>query len=114
MVTFTETALNAARRFQLEKPQRLQQGLRVWIADKNCDGFLYGVAFDDRLPDDVVLSFEGLTVLIDPGTARYIGESTVDFVDDERGRGFVVLNPKASDFRGKFFLRGEATEEQGA
>jgi iron-sulfur cluster assembly accessory protein len=105
MITFTERAIAQARIYQATHPETAGQLLRVWIADKNCDGFQYGVAFDTPIEGDQVLDVGGLEVLIDPGTALHIGGSDVDYVDDERGRGFLVQNPRASDFRGKFFLK---------
>jgi iron-sulfur cluster assembly accessory protein len=37
----------------------------------------------------------GVKVLIDPMSAQYLSGSTVDFVEDLRGAGFVVENPNA-------------------
>jgi iron-sulfur cluster insertion protein len=42
-----------------------------------------------------VVESGGIAVLIDPMSAQYLSGSTVDFVEDFRGSGFVVENPQA-------------------
>lgn len=105
MIQFTDRAVLQARMYQDTHAQARGKMLRVWIADKNCDGFQYGVAFDDAQEGDHELHFGSLTVLVDPGTAQYIGGAEVDYVEDERGKGFLVQHPEADKFRGKFFLK---------
>ncbi len=82
--------------------------LRVYISDKNCDGFLYGVAFDDPLPGDHEIPLQGgVTAVVDQQGAPYLWGSVVDFVKTGEEEGFVVQNPNQSLYRGKFFLPAE-------
>lgn len=101
----TDAALLQARIHQDTHPSTRNKALRVWIADKNCDGLIFGVAFDYPIDGDVQYRFGGLLVLVDRDTARYIQGAEVDFVDDARGRGFVVQVPAPEQYRGKFFLK---------
>lgn len=105
MVRLTEAAIKQAHRFQESDAQRRGKGLRLWISGKNCEGLLYGVTFDTPQPDDHVIVQGGVALLIDPDTARYVEGSSIDFVDDERGSGFLVQNPSASRYAGKFYLK---------
>ena len=104
----TEAAVKAALEHQERNPKTAGQGLRIWVGDKNCDGLIYGVGFDDPLPDDLRASFGALTVIVDPGTASLSEGSIVDYVRDERGSGFVVDNPRADRYKGKFFRKKAA------
>src|SRR5262245_32571614 len=48
----------------------------------------YGLAFDRQRPGDVVISFDGLTVLVDPESARRLRGTVVDFGAFATGTGF--------------------------
>lgn len=80
--------------------------LRLYIDGKGCEGFHYGVTFDDRRADDLSFPVSGkLEIAVDPETYSYTRGSTISWVDDERGMGFLVDNPRHKYFRGKFFKR---------
>lgn len=102
---FTERALIKAKFFAETVPDYTGKPLRVYICGKACSGFEYGVAFDERDDADLKLEVEGLEVVVDPETHRFIKGSVVDWVSDERGEGFVVDNPRQKMFRGKFYKR---------
>lgn len=104
-ITLTPQAIVAARRHQDTHALSRGKSLRIWIADKNCDGLIFGVAFDYAIDGDLSYRFESLDVLVDTGTARYLNGAVVDFVDDERGKGFVVSVPSPEQYQGKFFLK---------
>ncbi len=72
-------------------------GLRVWVAGGGCSGLSYGMALDDQEPeaDDHIFEHEGVRVFVDPGSLAYMEGSVVDFVDDEHGGGYQILNPNA-------------------
>lgn len=108
MVRLTEAAIAQAKTYQSENPQWQKKGLRLWISGKNCDGLLYGVTFDSPEPNDHLIFQKGIPIIIDKDTARYVEGSEIDFVDDDRGRGFLVTNPSAKKYRGKFYLKGQA------
>jgi iron-sulfur cluster assembly accessory protein len=87
--------------------------LRVYIEGKGCDGFYYGVAFDDeRRVDDTEFEVGGLTVVIDKDSLSFMEGSEVIWVDDERGKGFLVENPRQRAYRGKFYKRKEWQAKQ--
>jgi len=82
--------------------------LRIYLDGKGCDGFFYGVSFDNKTPEDQIICNIGdssLQLVIDPATKVFIEGSELGWVDDERGTGFWVDNPRHSKYRGKFFKR---------
>lgn len=92
--------------------------LRLYLEGKGCDGFYYGVTFDDATPEDLRFpqTLEGqveasVVVIVDPDTMQFVDGSVIEWVDDERGRGFLVENPGQKQFRGKFFKRSSWREK---
>ncbi len=81
------------------------EALRIYIEGKGCDGFYYGVTFDAPEPNDMTYTLGSQRIVIDEESLRYMHGATVEWVDDERGRGFLVENPNHRRFRGKFFKR---------
>jgi iron-sulfur cluster assembly accessory protein len=70
--------------------------LRVSVEGGGCSGFQYRFNMDtSRAADDIVVSHEGATVLIDPISLTYLNGSEIDFVDDLIGASFRVNNPQA-------------------
>ena len=85
------------------------QSLRLYIEGKGCDGFYYGVCFDKEQDGDVKFKQSvdqgSIDLLVDLETLKYTSGSQIIWVDDERGKGFLVENPNHRRFRGKFFKR---------
>ena len=71
--------------------------LRVSVEGGGCSGFQYKFDIErNKAEDDVVISREGATVLIDSVSVGYMAGSEIDFVDDLIGASFKVKNPKAT------------------
>jgi iron-sulfur cluster assembly accessory protein len=71
--------------------------LRVSVAGGGCSGFQYKFDIDHgKAEDDLVISRDGVTVLIDSVSVGYMAGSEIDFVDDLIGASFKVKNPKAT------------------
>ncbi len=109
-VVMDEKSIEQARVFLANNPQWTDHSLRLYIAGKGCDGFNYGVSFDTSKEDDARLpqvAADGWSVdlLVDPDTLKFVQGSQITWVDDERGKGFLVENPNHRKFRGKFYKR---------
>lgn len=84
---------------------------RIKIGGKGCAGFTYDTGFSELHPDDLVIHKSyplinyNLTVLIDPFTAYYTQELTLDYLLDTANNeeGFIVNNAADGQHRGKFF-----------
>jgi iron-sulfur cluster insertion protein len=96
-VTLTSAAAEVVRGLLKERNLDNSFALRVYIAGKSCSGFQYGMALDDK-PSQTDTSFEseGLKVLIDEGSMQFMDGAVIDYIDDERGKGFLVDNPNAA------------------
>jgi iron-sulfur cluster insertion protein len=84
---------------------------RIKIGGKGCEGFTYDTGFSELHGDDLVvrqsyplIGFE-LTILMDPFTAFYTQELTLDYLLDPSNNeeGFIVKNAADGQHRGKFF-----------
>jgi iron-sulfur cluster assembly accessory protein len=73
-----------------------KSALRVSVEGGGCSGFSY--KFDlDKQPssEDIVITRDGATVLIDPMSLIYMAGSEIDFVDNLLGQSFQIKNPNA-------------------
>ena len=69
-------------------------GLRIYVAGRTCSGLQYGMALDNNPGEtDLVFENDGIKVIVDNQSIEYMRGATIDFVDDERGKGFMVENP---------------------
>jgi len=68
-------------------------GLRVGVRGGGCSGFQYALALDNKKEDDHVFDFEGIRLIVDPASLRYVDGSTVDYTESLMGAGFEVNNP---------------------
>jgi iron-sulfur cluster assembly accessory protein len=102
----TEKAVASARHLAGTNPEYSGKNLRLYLAGKGCDGFEYGVTFDVWQEGDITVDVaDNLKIFCDPRTLEFVEGSTVDWVDDERGSGFLVENPNHRKFRGKFYKK---------
>ena len=74
-----------------------KDALRISVEGGGCSGFSYkfDLVANDRQEDDLVISRDGATVLIDSVSVPYMSGSEVDFVDDLMGQAFRIDNPNA-------------------
>lgn len=72
-------------------------GLRIVCAAGGCAGVQYRMGLAARAEaDDAVQTFDDdVTIFVDPESAPLLAGTTVDFVQDARGAGFVFANPNA-------------------
>jgi iron-sulfur cluster assembly accessory protein len=71
--------------------------LRVSVEGGGCSGFQYKFDIEsNRAADDLIITKEGATVLIDSVSIGCMIGSEIDFVDDLIGASFKVKNPKAT------------------
>jgi iron-sulfur cluster assembly accessory protein len=71
--------------------------LRVSVEGGGCSGFQYKFGIErSQADDDLVISRDGVTVLVDAISVNYMKGSEIDFVDDLIGASFKVKNPKAT------------------
>ena len=71
-------------------------GLRIAVRGGGCSGFEYALDFEKETRDtDLVYDQNGLTVIVDPVSARYLAGTEIDYVLGMTGAGFKFNNPNA-------------------
>ena len=97
MINVTPTAASKIAEL-LGEEGRLGAGLRVFVQGGGCSGFQYGLMIDEGDGDaeaDQVFEVNGVKLLVDPISLRYLSGAEVDFVDNNMGGGFTIKNPNA-------------------
>ena len=93
-ITVSERA--AKRIGEILKGEPAGTMLRVSVEGGGCSGFQYKFDMERaKAADDLVISRNNATVLIDPVSVNYMAGSEIDFVDDLIGASFKVKNPQA-------------------
>jgi len=95
MVTLTAGAVSEVKRL-LARENKPEFGLRIGVRTGGCSGMSYMLGFDAPHADDQVQEVEGIKLLIDPQSAKYIEDTQVDYLDGLQGKGFTFHNPKAT------------------
>ena len=78
---------------------------RIKIGGKGCDGFTYDTGFSTPLGDDITLEYPEVSIIMDPFTAYYCKEGSLDFLLNPKSNedGFVFINYNEEKYHGKFF-----------
>ncbi len=96
-VSLTPAAAEVVRDLLKQRDLDDSYALRVFISGQGCSGFQYGMGFENKPGEtDAIFESEGLKVIVDEGSMQYMNGATVNYVDDERGKGFLVDNPNAA------------------
>ena len=110
MINISKEAIQHALRFQDENPKWRDLSLRIYLEGKGCDGFTYGVCFDQLEQEDHVFPCETgkerkLDIIVDQKTYDFVKDSEITWLTKDNESGFLVNNPRHKNFRGKFYLR---------
>ena len=93
-VTLSEAA--AKRIAAIVASEADKSALRISVEGGGCSGFSYKFDLDQGpQDDDVVITRDGATLLIDPMSLIYMAGSEIDFVDNLLGQSFQINNPNA-------------------
>src|SRR5215475_11254875 len=94
VVRLTQNAAQEIRSL-LTKPENSGKVLRVYVEQGGCSGMQYSMVFDEKRPDDFSVEMHGVSVLVDPFSAKYLRGTVVDFSNALTGGGFKLSNPNA-------------------
>jgi iron-sulfur cluster assembly accessory protein len=97
MITVTTTAASKISELLTEE-NKTTAALRVFVQGGGCSGFQYGLMIDEgdgEANADTLIESNGVRLVIDPISARYLRGAEVDFVDNLTGGGFTIRNPNA-------------------
>lgn len=95
MVTITDSAAEQLKTM-LESEETPNLFLRVGVKPGGCSGFSYGLGFDDeQAVDDKEFVQNGLRVIVDAESSKYLYGVVIDYKQSDMGGGFVIDNPNA-------------------
>ena len=95
VVRLTESAIGLVRVLRESDQANAGKPLRVYVESGGCSGLQYGLVFDEKRENDLVVEASGVQVLIDAFSANYLRGAVVDFLDALNGGGFKISNPNA-------------------
>ena len=96
MITLTDTAASKVKEL-IDAEGNPELALRVAVRPGGCSGFSYEMFFDtDMAPDDALVQFSGVRVIVDPSSAQLLEGATLDYKDGLQQAGFSINNPNAS------------------
>jgi len=97
MIAFTDAAQQKVREY-MDMAASSSLGVRVVAHRQGRHHFRYElslVADGETSERDVVVDQDAFKVFVDPQSAGFLEGTTVDFVSDVRGSGFLFTNPQA-------------------
>jgi iron-sulfur cluster assembly accessory protein len=95
MITVTDSAVKQLQSIIAGEPDAAGKGLRIFVEHGGCAGLQYGMTLDARKDGDSIVEREGVQVLVDGESAKYLSGCTIDFADGLSGAGFRIQNPNA-------------------
>ena len=97
MINITPTAREKVKAvMEQEKENMPQGGLRIYVQGGGCSGFSYGMVLDEVSEGDQVFEQQGVKVIVDPMSMKYLENAEVDYKEDLMGGGFAIKNPNAT------------------
>ena len=96
MIQVTERAVAHLRQLLAEHSAAPGKGLRVQVAKGGCSGMQYEMSLDLPQENDAVVEQGDVAFLIDPESASFLRDATLDFEDGLTGAGFRIVNPNAA------------------
>ena len=97
MINITSAAAEKVKGIlEQEKANITDGGLRIFVQGGGCSGFSYGMVLDEVTEGDQVFEAQGVKVIIDPMSLRYLEGAEVDYKEDLMGGGFAIKNPNAT------------------
>lgn len=96
MIHISETATERIKHM-LESEETPDLFLRLGVKTGGCSGFTYGMGFDDeQKAEDEQLDINGLKVVVDNESIKYLNGLRIDYKESAMGGGFTIENPNAT------------------
>ena len=93
LVSVSPSAVEAIQELLNEK-NLVDHALRLFVAGKSCSGYQYGLSLDNNFADsDTSIEVSGIKIVVDNQSLEFVRGTNLDFIDDERGKGFLIENP---------------------
>lgn len=89
MIEITEAAANMIKHSQVEG-----KVIKMFLAAIDSSGANYGLALGEIEPGDRVFESRGVKIYMSEKDAELLSETIIDYVDDDRGTGFIIRGPE--------------------
>jgi iron-sulfur cluster assembly protein len=89
MIEITEAAAVIIKRSLVEG-----KVIRMFLAAIDSTGANYGLALGDKESDDLIFESRGVNIYMSPKDAELLSETIIDYVNDDRGTGFIIRGPE--------------------
>ncbi len=116
-ITITDQAAelvkNTMAEIETEDPH-----LFIYVAGGGCSGLQYGMAVSEGEPeiDDVVVYDNGVKIVVDGKSVKYLDGAVINYKEDGLMSGFKIVNPNAEKSCGcgsSFSVEGETYDSCG-
>jgi len=98
-ISLTQPAADQVKRFLAANEQAM--GLRIGIKSTGCSGFAYVVDLATGVGDgDKVYESNGIKVIVDPKSLKYLDGTRIDFAQQGLNEGFLYHNPNVKSLCG--------------
>ena len=94
VISLTQSAAEEVKNI-LTLPENAGKTLRIYVEQGGCSGMQYSMVFDEKRSDDLSVEMHGVSVVVDPFSAKYLRGTVVDFSNALTGGGFKISNPNA-------------------
>jgi iron-sulfur cluster assembly accessory protein len=92
-ITLTQTAVKAVKEIINHKNLK-GYALRLYLTGGGCSGYQYNLALDSRhRAEDTVFETDGIKLVVDEVSIKYLQGATVDYVEGSNASGFTINNP---------------------
>ena len=110
---FSDDAIKKIGDLQTSEEYKKFSAVRLYVEGKHCDGFSYGLCFDDYVEDqDNMWPLTDQTnIIIDKKSYQFMEGCQISWNDNHLGAGFIIENPNQREFRGKFYKRSKWQEK---
>ena len=95
MINLSTLAAEKVKGILAQEASLKDGGLRIYVQGGGCSGFQYGMALDEVGEGDQTFELQGVKVIVDPMSMRYLDGAEVDYKEDLMGGGFAIKNPQA-------------------
>ncbi len=94
VMSITKKAATEVRKLLKAKAPKETIGIKIGVRSGGCSGLKYSVDFASSIaPYDEVISYEELTILIDPKALMYLLGTEMDYIEEKFKSGFIFYNP---------------------
>ena len=96
LVSITQKAAEKIVEF-MKQENKEKLYLRVYVSGGGCSGLSYGMGFEEKPDeDDAIINENGVEVIIDSYSQKYLKGANVDYVESLMGSGFKINNPNVT------------------